>query len=55
MIFFALFQIVKSMELATIVASEGNSFYLWGSRPVVMPPLKLVFSGIYCSNINLAM
>ena len=27
-------------ELATIVAMENNSFYIWGSRPAVVSPLS---------------
>ena len=29
-------------ELATIVAMENNSFYIWGSRPAIVSPLSSI-------------
>ena len=36
---------VTCSELATIVATDSNSFLVWGSRPLIKSPLSHVLSG----------
>ena len=37
-------QIVTCSELATMVATENNTFLIWGSRPVIQSPLSCLLS-----------
>ncbi|XP_019863624.1 PREDICTED: serine/threonine-protein kinase Nek8-like, partial [Amphimedon queenslandica] len=36
---------VTCSELATVVATECNTFHIWGSRPIIQSPLSTLLSG----------
>ena len=36
---------VTCSELATVVATECNTFHIWGSKPIIQSPLSALLSG----------